>query len=64
MTGWHWTLSLVTLSLNFFISKTEERIDSLLFRMDGLQALKGTILAEGRCTIADHFSDCHHSSMS
>lgn len=35
MTGWHRTLSLVPLSLNFFISETEELIDSLLYRMDG-----------------------------
>lgn len=34
MTGWPWTLSLVPLSLNFFISKTEELTDSLLYRMD------------------------------
>lgn len=35
MTGWHQTLSLIPLSLNFFISETEELIDSLLYRMDG-----------------------------
>lgn len=37
MIGWHWTLSLVALSLNFFISKTEELTDSLLYRMDGYE---------------------------